>query len=252
MQTKLRTLAAFNAYLGSFPRPEQVMSALIRGPLATYSARSGIMMHAASPSELTLVSHVGHLDAELARYRTFPINVDVPFTRAFREQVIMITEAHDIAQKIPAYSIDANLWATMLERLQIVQFVTCPIVGEGASMGSFSFTVPHELAWMPIDDEFMHALSSSLGLWMSNSRSQMDSVRPNFDVEIDLPLSITERQLRILLMVEQGKCNDSIARALGYSLSTVKAELRLVCRVLRAHDRHDAVVRARELSILAA
>lgn len=252
MQARLRTLAEFNAYLGSFPRPEQVMSAMVRGPLSIYGARSGVLMLATNPSELRMISHFGHVDAEVARYHRFPMELDPQVTKAFREQQVVIRDAQELATTIPAYCLDSELWQEMMRRNEIRQFVYAPIVSEGASLGTFTFTVPSTLPWSAVDDEFIHVISVSMGLWISNDRARLQESHLTIDFERDVPLAITKRQTQILTLVERGKSNDAIAATLGYSLSTVKAELRTICRMLRTNDRHDAAKRARELALIAA
>jgi len=54
----------------------------------------------------------------------------------------------------------------------------------------------------------------------------------------------------ILRLVELGKSNASIAMALGYSASTVKAEMQKALRALKVNDRVAAAKRARDLGLL--
>ena len=58
-------------------------------------------------------------------------------------------------------------------------------------------------------------------------------------------LPLTARQFEVLRLLATGQSNKVIARDLGLSVSTVKVHLNTVFRALGAHNRLEAVVRAR-------
>ena len=62
--------------------------------------------------------------------------------------------------------------------------------------------------------------------------------------------SLTDRQLAVLRLVEQGCSNKAIARELGVTLSTVKTHLRATFLRLDAVSRTQAIARARERGLL--
>jgi DNA-binding NarL/FixJ family response regulator len=64
-------------------------------------------------------------------------------------------------------------------------------------------------------------------------------------------LSLTARQLDILLMLDQGHTNHAIALQLGLSEKTVKNHATALFRVLNADNRLQAVRQARELRLIA-
>lgn len=60
------------------------------------------------------------------------------------------------------------------------------------------------------------------------------------------PDGLTDRQADVLRSLARGLPNKLIARELGISEGTVKAHVLAILRVFRAHNRTEAVVRARE------
>jgi DNA-binding NarL/FixJ family response regulator len=62
--------------------------------------------------------------------------------------------------------------------------------------------------------------------------------------------SLSERELEVMRLVAEGRTNDQIARSLGTSVSTVKAQLSALFAKLGARDRASAVAACFRLGIL--
>lgn len=247
---RLESLAEFMRFLTTMPDPEKVASALTRGPLAVFGARSSRIMIAPDDAKLVLVSQYGHTPLEASRYREISFDVDVPFTRACRDSRIVRVDARTMPLEVPAYSIDVELWNAMLDRLNAHVLIAVPIISDGAAIGAFSLMVSEEVAWEEVDDAFLLVLSATLGLWMSHSHS---GIRESLDTphpDLDAALNFSTRQVTILHLIDHGRSNEAIAASLGYSLSTIKAEMQAIHRTLRTHDRTSAVARAYALAIL--
>ena len=63
---------------------------------------------------------------------------------------------------------------------------------------------------------------------------------------------ITDRQLQCIAWVQQGKSATDIGAILGLSARTVEKHIRNLCEHLGVKTRVQAVVRARELGLIAA
>jgi LuxR family maltose regulon positive regulatory protein len=61
---------------------------------------------------------------------------------------------------------------------------------------------------------------------------------------------LSERELEVLRLVEQGLSNDQISKRLFLSVSTVKGHNLRIFNKLEAKSRTEAVARARELGLL--
>ena len=67
--------------------------------------------------------------------------------------------------------------------------------------------------------------------------------------KIDIP-SFSKRQMTILLGMAKKKTNNSLAREIGYSVSTIRHEVSRIFEELEVSDRQEAVVKANSLGLL--
>jgi len=70
---------------------------------------------------------------------------------------------------------------------------------------------------------------------------------PGRGAEPGAGLGLTERQLDVLALMMRGKSNKAICRALDLAEPTVKSHVTAILRALKATNRTEAVVAAREL-----
>lgn len=247
---RLEATAQFTRYLTGLPDPTRVASALVRGPLAVLRARSVLLMVARGDSELVLLSHHGHTDAEVRRFSTLSLAFDVPFTRCYREHVIINHEAATDVEAVPTFALDAELWRTMLARMDVTRMVCAPISSDGASVGVLGFLLPDESVWPPATVAFIDVITSVLGLWLSHPHNGVAAQLEHHHDDRSESLSLTPRQLEILALISEGKSYRTIAARLGYAESTIKSDMQTVHRTLRTHSGPEAVERARAMSLL--
>ena len=155
-----------------------------------------------------------------------------------------------MARTVPAFAMDVDMWGAMRARLDVQTAISVPIIANGAGVGVFGLLVSQEQSWQPVDDALLDVISAALGLWMTHSHNGIREALETPQSGADESLSLTARQVTILHLVDQGRSNEAIAGALRFSVSTVKAEMQVIHRTLRSHDRAGAIARAYELSIL--
>ena len=68
--------------------------------------------------------------------------------------------------------------------------------------------------------------------------------------DAELPEPLSEREMEVLALLAAGKSNRQIAKELFVALSTVKTHIKNIYTKLDAHNRTQAVSRARELGLL--
>jgi DNA-binding CsgD family transcriptional regulator len=244
-------LPPFLHFLGSFPEPASVARALVTGPLAPLDARTCIIMLAHEDVELRCISTHGFIDAVDDRYRTISLRLDMSIVIAYREGRTIATGLQGFSETHAALSLDKPVWDELLAVLGPGTVIDAPIVSEGTPLGSVGLVCAERGEWDATDFALVDGVCSALGLWITHPRSRVELKLRAWETHGDERLDLTERQRRILQMVELGKSNAAIAATLGYSESTVKQEVLRVMRVLRATDRHDAVRRARDIGLLA-
>lgn len=247
---RLESLTQFVRYLTSRPTPERVGSALARGPLSILGARSTEIRVAVDDTRLVLISQHGLTREEASRKGSISLDLAVPVTRSHKECLTIRTDAREAVSTMPAYALDEELWISMLDRLDARVLISTPIICDGASIGTLAIFVSDSLAWHDVDVAYIEMIAATLGLWMDNPHSGVREALGISHSDVDVPLSFTARQMSVLQFIDQDATNVAMARTLGYSVSTVRAEVQTIYRTLRAHDRTSAKTRAHELGIL--
>jgi DNA-binding CsgD family transcriptional regulator len=249
--TAVTELAEFLRFIGSLPEPDKVARALTLGPLGGFEATSALICLALSEGELNLVGSYGYPQEAIDRFRVMPVNIDLPLTRAFRRSESVVVPAPQLIEQYPVLSIDEPLLDDSVRQpTSSVHVAASPIVSEGVTCGVFGFVVDHEPSWGAGDHGILGGLGAALGLWATHPASNLIGNSRRFGEQIESPLLLRPRQVRILQMVEAGKSNAAIAAALGFSESTIKQEIQRMNRMFRSPDRATTASRARELGLL--
>ena len=84
--------------------------------------------------------------------------------------------------------------------------------------------------------------------WLPAQARAADSPAEDRDLAARLA-ALTPQQLRVLLMMAQGKLNKQIAYDLDISIATVKAHVTAILRKMGCHSRTQAVILANQISV---
>ena len=235
-------------FLSALPNPDAVARALSLGPLAPLDfGATGIVRVAGETLEV--LGTYGYTQEEIDRYFRMPIGVPTPFTRAVQHSEVLVDEMDALLDDFDALRMDEDLWKGIMERFGNGHVVSAPIVLQGTVIGAFGGITRSKRTWSSLDFALFDGLSAALGLWMTNPLTQLPTPDRLATHHSDT-IHLTDRQMRILMLVESGRSNTSIAQLLGYSVSTIKQELQRAMRATRASDRLQAARRARELHLL--
>jgi DNA-binding CsgD family transcriptional regulator len=246
----LTPLEKFFAYLTTFPEPDAACAALMRGPLSPLAAQIGSIWAQFEHSELQLVGSYQSSSFIVQRYGTIPMNVDVPVVRCVATGEFGIEEMGAVTKKFPALAIDSAIWDNLGAASKSGFLISVPLFASGITVGALGFVSGQSRGFIESYAPIISSISSALALWITHPRMHTHVSTTGFTSATTDSLSLSPRQLQILLLVEDGKSNAAIAHALGYSLSTVKQELQRTLHTLRVDGRQGAVARARELGLL--
>jgi DNA-binding CsgD family transcriptional regulator len=241
----LEGLPELTRVLSSTPHPDEVAAALVEGPGRQFGAVSAAMLWAREGRLIVLGLH-GWLADELSGLDSIPRDVAYPVARAFREGEVLIDPMRTTGERYPALLADGVRWQHTMARFPDGVLISGPITAQGRSVGAYAMTGPVDRDWTTLDLALLSAVSSALGLWMAHPDTGLAVDDDAEGSEIEL----SERQRRILLLVETGRTNHSIAVTLGYSASTVKQELRRLMVLLGTPDRDASARQARTLGLL--
>lgn len=234
--------------LATFPAPHTVAESVVRGPGGALGLTTASVWRLQDDS-LVAVSQTGLPEGVEDRYDVIPLTVAMPITVAVRENRVVAMSVADMVREFPAVAIDAEPWESTAEQLPAELAVFAPLCVEGLPIGGLAMLAAERDSLGADDYTLIEGIAAALALWLSNERSGALPLRARAMSRAET-LALTDRQLQVLRLVEDGKSNTQIALLLGFSESTVKQEVQRVLRMLRADDRMGAVARARDVGLL--
>jgi DNA-binding CsgD family transcriptional regulator len=246
-------LSGFLSSLANSRDPSAVVSLLLDGPFRQYEAKA-IWLSRRTASGLQLLASSGFPTSFEERYHLIHEDMDTPATAALRSGQVLQVPLGEIVEHFPQLKIDESL----LQRLIRLYgpdsiLMTVPAMFQGRPEGVCAVVAYPSREWEPQDYNLLLGVAGALGLWIVATHGEgVSEFSPGVSLREDgeIPLLLTPRQLEILMLAEQGKSNAAIAATLGYSVSTIKVELRRTLRALRAKNRNDAIATARHLNLL--
>jgi len=246
---ELRPSPQFWTFLAAFPHPVTVPRAMALGPLSNFSTKGAFLAFPHEAGYLRTMGGYGFTDEEMDRYAIVPLSMASPMAEAYLSSEVLIMPFSDLPTRYEVVRIDPEIWNQMEDRFGGGDVVHVPVTAQGTTLGVMGFYTDVRRVWTSKDVSYLEGLCAAVGIWATHPLSGVqtpDIWRPVGETM----LVLSDRQQVILRMVESGKSNAAIAMALGYSPSTVKAEIQKILRTLKVNDRAAAAERARELGLL--
>lgn len=243
----LRALPQFLRYARTYPAPEPLLTALARGPLGTFGARTGAIWRI-DGDELVSVARFGHTVEEGERYARIPLFLDFAICGAVQTGQCLIGPAHEVGDTRVSV-VDGDFWNALVDRVGGVSLVSAPLVVGDETVGGFSFITDVEWPGDESASAVLDVVVGTLALWLTHPLSPIPATDPLAE-QGQWSLTLTERQVSIMQRVEEGWSTRGIAIELGLSPSTVKQDVQHVMRSMRTSDRRTAAERARLLGLM--
>lgn len=246
---QLRPSPQFWTFLAAFPHPVTVPRAMALGPLANFNAKGAFLAFPHEGDFLRTMGGYGFTDDEMDRYALVPLSIASPMAEAYLNSEVFILPFADMPKRYEVVRVDPEIWGQLASRFGEGDVVHVPVTAQGTTLGVLGFYTNERRVWTSKDIVYLEGLCAAVGIWATHPLSGVRTPeiwRPVGETS----LVITDRQQVILRMIEGGRSNPAIAMALGYSPSTVKAEIQKVMRTLKVNDRSAAAERARELGLL--
>lgn len=242
--------AAFLSFLCANPSGDDVALAVVHGPLRPLAATASAVYQAPVPEELALIGAFGMPDVTWQKYSSISVAAPLTTCRTFRENRIIMRSGAT-----------SGSWFADDER-RVLQdairtpageppfIITVPLAVKGLPIGVLCVHTPPRDDLTTVEDRQLRGTAAALALWLymhqvsEHSRTRHPLPEPSPHVRI------TDRQVRILELVAQGRSAREIGEALQYSESTVKKDLMRLMSFLNVRDREAAIIRAREIGLL--
>lgn len=243
---QLHGLPQFLNFVSSHPGPDAVAQAIIAGPLASLGATECSLATWVN-ARLETVGMSDDLHNARARPLAVPTNLDLPLVRALHTCEVVLVPMNRLLIEYPSLEPLTHIWGTSVPEGE--SSVLCsPVLSGGVSVGAWWCTLPEDVEFGPRETLLVQGISSALGLWLTHPKTL-----PLIPVESRQrtgEASLTDRQVQILILVRVGKTNREIGRALGFSESTIKGELRHLMDVFKLGNRIELAQRAASLGLL--
>ncbi len=238
--------SAFLKLISSDPTGDALMQAFARGPMAIYGPQSAVLYQVNSPrTELVLAGSFGFSD-RIANYTAVPISWELPATRAFLTGQVIVVPTEDVDEKFPLLSPWHDLVPKGSDTSVPSNIIAMPVAYTGTTIGVCAIVCTHAEPWGWYDYAFIEGICASLGLWQQiNLLNESLWLAQSQNAPSRKPQQgLKDRQLQVLGLLAEGQSNARIAKTLGFSLSTVKADVQALLERLGAKTRTEAVERA--------
>lgn len=246
---QLRPSPQFWTFLAAFPHPVTVPRAMALGPLSNFETKGAFLAFPHEGDYLRTMGGFGFTDEEMDRYAVVPLSMPSPMGEAYLNSEVTILPFHELPSRYEVVRVDPEIWSLMADRFGGGDVVHVPITAQGTTLGVLGFYTNERRMWTSKDISYLEGLCAAVGIWATHPLSGVQTPEIWRPVG-ETMLVLSDRQRVILRLVEARKSNAAIAMALGYSSSTVKAEIQKVLRALKVNDRTTAAERARELGLL--
>lgn len=173
-----------------------------------------------------------------------------PVSQAFLTQETIDESAKHIAQRFPLVSGLVHTTATDTADSRVLAL---PIPFQGVPQGVLLLNVQQlQESWRWSEVEIVQGVIALLTVWV-RLRTLTDALTaagilggPQAGADVEL----TERQAVVLELLAEGKSNSGIAASLGFSVSTIKQDIRGLQVLLGARNRREVVQRAIMVGLL--
>jgi len=248
---RVLSLAQFLSFLtASTEVGDGVVRALVLGGLAPLNVAAGNLYLNDGNGSIALVGSHGFSPEELDDFRVISLSLPFPLTMAVNTREPVLVSVDGVMERYPLFqaSKSARSWEAQAERIEKAELVSVPLLWQGVCIGAVGLVLGTSSRWDAADLNFIDAACNALTLWIvgrQGGQPQLPGQRSS-----RAGRQLTDRQRDVLRLIELGKSNAAIAAALGFSVSTVKADVASAMSTLGAADRQRASEVARELGLL--
>ncbi len=243
-------LTDYLRFLVGNPDGDAAARALVLGALTPLSVWSAVIFARSKTGNLEIAGSHGVVDELTGGLRVLPPAMALPVCEAFATAEPIALTAGELLARYPLLMAEPRLHDAGVLPAPDSRVVFAPLQHSGATIGVVGIVQDGSQPWDVLDWRYLDGVLAGVSLWLNNQREVLvDRWRraappPQRDVRV------SERQREVLEMVSLDRTNREIARALGYSVPTIKKDLQHLMQLLGTHDRRSTAGRAREIGLL--
>ena len=238
-------IRTFLDLLTGVPEGDTVARALAAGVLMDLRAHVTCIYRLSDDGrDLLLVGKFGGAPEQVRALEVVPLDLEWPVGRAFHRDRVLFEAIDDIRQSSPLASplCGADVAGSAGGTLAVL-----PLHHAGVSIGVMTTAVEVSLRPGDIVSDQLELVSSLISLWLLAAMSRGCLREPSADKGRRV---LTDRQLQVLQLMDQGLSNGEIARVVGYSEPTVKADISALYRLMPSASRSELLANAGRAGLL--
>ena len=225
----------------------------------SHVSNGAVLLRCQDDGYIEVTGSFGYPREVVETYRRLSVFDDLPLTNAARtRQPVALYNGGDIAQQFPHLVEDMTAAPLASQGALIV----VPLLSDLGAVGVVGMSFVEDIDPPCSIVSGLESVAPLLGLFVGltappgvSERSRGSSLGARDDADFAHESTpgaegLSKRQLRMLGMFDKKMSNLGIARALEYSVSTVRAEALNIYRYLGVHSRREAVEEARRRGIL--
>mgnify|MGYP006286121137 CR=1 FL=1 len=236
-------------FLAGNPDGDAAARALVLGALAPLGVNAASIYAHDRGSLLELAGVYGTSDEVASDFRVFSVGMPTPVSETFMSLNPVVVPAEDFVERYPLLNGDSVMGAAVAADSGAV-FVFTPILHSGVPIGTLAMEQADGRTWDPADWQYIDGVSAAVAMWLNNQREILIDRWRRTAPSTPREVRVTERQREIIELIGMDKTNGEIAKALGYSIPTIKKDLQSLMKLLGTHDRRSTAGRAREIGLL--
>ena len=234
------SLAAFMSHVADVPDGDTLLYAMRWGPLAALPVHS-MCLNYVHPQErqLRLLGAFQWTDQMRREYAVSPLRDSHPGGAA-------CVNSETIWLPLPKLVARFPLVARPMMNLPFYEdgeAITMPVTSRGTTIGSLFVLLKESVQQTAARLDQLTELRHVLAPWILLQRQSQNVPR---GAPRSRHFELSDRELTILRLVEEGFSNNNVAEKLGYSEATVRADLSRLYKLLGANGRREVVRKARE------
>lgn len=244
---RMTALCLFLRTLHEHPPGQAMAEAIALGALRPMGGTAATVHMVLEPDVATMVGSFGLLEPEISKAAYLSLRLPLPTPQAIATGSTFTGTGRELMQRFPLLGLDRPWSMPLVPRLEDRYFFVAPMLRNSVPYGAIFTAMEEPFPQSPEDWAYAKAVQDICSLWGIH---EIDAQATRNKLSSGGGSILTDRQLRVLELLAQGRTNESIAHALGYSLSTIKADLRILYDLLGDANRLEVVARAKQLGLV--
>lgn len=244
---RLTALCLFLRTLHEHPPGQAMAEAIALTALRPLGGCAVTIHMVLEPEQATMVGSYGLLEPETSKAAFLSLRLPLPTPQSIATGSTWVGTGRELMERFPLLRMDRPWAMPLVPRLEDCYFFVAPMLRNSVPYGAIFTAMEQEFPVSPEDWAYARAVQDICSLWGIH---EIDAHAARNNLTTGPGMVLTDRQMRVLDLLAQGRTNEAIANSLGYSLSTIKADLRMLYDLLGDTNRAEVVARAKQLGLV--